>query len=57
MFISNVTLNSHAVIEDGAKVYADKLSLDADATSFAVNLGYSAGYGLGSLGLSGLHGQ
>ncbi|CAM2780863.1 LEPR-XLL domain-containing protein [Vibrio rarus] len=54
VYINTVTLNSQAIIEDGAMVYADDLTLDADSNVFAINLGYSAGYGKGTLGLSGL---
>ncbi|WP_117236182.1 LEPR-XLL domain-containing protein [Vibrio maerlii] len=54
VYINNVTMNSDSVIENGAKVYADELSVDADNTLFAINLGYSAGYGIGTLGISGL---
>ncbi len=54
VYINNVTLNSQAIIENGAKVYADDLSIGSDATAFAINLGYSAGYGTGTLGMSGL---
>lgn len=54
MYINKVTLNSNAIIEDGALVYADDLTVDADSNVFAINLGYSAGYGKGTLGLSGL---
>ncbi|GAM68913.1 flagellar hook-length control protein fliK [Vibrio sp. JCM 19236] len=54
VYINTVTLNSNAIIEDGALVYADDLTVDADSNLFAINLGYSAGYGKGTLGLSGL---
>ncbi|WP_261817079.1 LEPR-XLL domain-containing protein [Vibrio gallicus] len=54
VYINSVTVNSTAIIEDGAQVYADNLKLDADSNVFAINLGYSAGYGKGTLGISGL---
>ncbi|MGC9460280.1 hypothetical protein, partial [Vibrio genomosp. F10] len=54
VYINNVTLNSDAIIEDGAKVYADDLNIESNAAAFAINLGYSAGYGTGTLGMSGL---
>ncbi|ELT96097.1 hypothetical protein CAPTEDRAFT_208413, partial [Capitella teleta] len=46
-----------ALIEDGAIIYADKLSVTADTDVFAVGLGYAGGSGTASLGIAGLYMQ
>ncbi|WP_315980895.1 hypothetical protein [Aliamphritea spongicola] len=57
VYLNKVTTSSKAIIENGAKIYADKLSVNADTHAFAINSGYSSGSGNGTLGISGLYMQ
>lgn len=53
--INNVTMNSHAVIENGATVYADKLNVETNNDLFGIGIGYASGSGNGTLGIAGLY--
>ncbi|MGO0307869.1 LEPR-XLL domain-containing protein [Endozoicomonas acroporae] len=57
VFLNNITNTSTALIETGADIYADKVSVKADSDVFAVNLGYAGGSGTASLGIAGLYMQ
>lgn len=57
VFLNNVTTKSMAVIEDGAIIFADKVSVTADADVFAISAGYAGGSGTASLGIAGLYMQ
>jgi Ca2+-binding RTX toxin-like protein len=55
VYINNVTTRSHSIIEDGATIYADALSVKSDSSIFALNLGTASGSGKGTLGIAGLY--
>ncbi|WP_261842146.1 LEPR-XLL domain-containing protein [Aliamphritea ceti] len=57
VYLNKVTTSSQAVIENGAQVYADKLSVKSNTHAFAINSGYASGAGKGTLGIAGLYMQ
>jgi hypothetical protein len=53
--IHKVTTKSQAIVESGAVIYADKMTVNADSTIFGISIGYASGSGKGSLGVAGLY--
>ncbi|MGB0361259.1 MAG: hypothetical protein ACPGEF_07625, partial [Endozoicomonas sp.] len=55
VFLNNVTTKSQSIVEDGAIIYADKVSVKADTDVLAISAGYAGGSGSASLGIAGLY--